>query len=89
MQRWDYLAEVAPLPCAIDSWPSANRANEGRNVQYLSNNNILNPKSQPQIVTPTTKYVDITDPEQPNIPQACKLKSYCVMQRNAIGCWDG
>ena len=58
MQRWDYLAEVAPLPCAIDSWPSANRANEGRNVQYLSNNNILNPKSQPQIVTPTTKSGD-------------------------------
>ena len=27
-------------------------------MQYLSNNNILNPKSQPQIVTPTTKSGD-------------------------------
>ena len=57
MQRWDYLAEVIP-PCAIDSWPSSNRENEGRNVQYLSNNNILNPKPQAQILTPTTKSGD-------------------------------
>ena len=57
MQRWDYFAEVTPLVLLIVDPPRREQTKE-EPCNSLSNNNILNPKPQPPIVTPTTKYVD-------------------------------